>query len=97
MPAYLLANVDVSDPEAYKEYVERNTPLVQNHGGRFVVRGGRVEVLEGEWMTHRVVLIEFANGDAARAWYSSPEYQAIAPIRLRNTRSGLIAIIESAV
>jgi uncharacterized protein (DUF1330 family) len=96
MPAYLLANVDVSNAEGYKEYVERNTPLVQNHGGRFVVRGGHVEVLEGEWVTHRVVLIEFPNGDAARAWYNSPEYQAIAPIRQRNTRSGLLAIIESA-
>jgi uncharacterized protein (DUF1330 family) len=96
MSAYLLANVDVSDAEAYKVYVERNTPLVQNHGGRFVVRGGRVDVLEGEWATHRVVLIEFPSGDAARAWYNSPEYQAIAPIRQRSTRSGLLAIIESA-
>lgn len=96
MSAYLLANVDVSDPEAYKEYVERNTPLVQQHGGRFVVRGGRVEVLEGEWTTHRVVLIEFPSGAAAREWYNSPEYQAIQAIRQRNTRSGVLAILESA-
>jgi uncharacterized protein (DUF1330 family) len=96
MSAYVLANVDISDPEAYKEYVQRNTPLVAQHGGRFVVRGGKVEMLEGQWETHRVVLIEFPDGDAARAWYHSPEYQAILPIRHRNTRAGVLAIIESA-
>ncbi len=96
MPAYLLANVDVADPEAYKEYVARNTELVKKHGGHFVVRGGKVEVLEGEWDTHRVVLIEFPNGAAARAWYNDPEYRAIKSIRQRNCRSGVLAFIESA-
>jgi uncharacterized protein (DUF1330 family) len=96
MSAYLLANVDVSDPEAYKEYAELNTALVQKHGGRFVVRGGKVEVLEGDWTTHRVVLIEFPDGESARAWYNDPEYQAIKPIRRRNSRSGMLAFIESA-
>ncbi len=95
MSAYLLANVDVSDPEAYREYVQRNSAVVQQYGGRFVVRGGKVEVLEGEWTTHRVVLIEFPDGAALRAWYNSPEYQAIKPIRQRNTRSGMLAVIES--
>ncbi len=95
MPAYLLANVDVSDPEAYKEYVQRNTAVVQQYGGRFVVRGGQVEVLEGEWATHRVVLIEFPDGAAARSWYHDPEYQAIKTIRQRNCRSGMLAFIES--
>jgi uncharacterized protein (DUF1330 family) len=96
MSAYVLANVDVSEPEGYKEYVKHNTALVAQFGGHFAVRGGQVEVLEGEWDTHRVVLIEFPTGDAARAWYHSPEYQAIVPIRHQNTRSGVLAIIESA-
>ncbi len=96
MSAYLLANVDVSNPEAYREYVRQNTAIVQQYGGKFVVRGGKIEMLEGEWETHRVVLIEFPDGEALRAWYNSPEYQAIRPIRLENTRSGVLAILESA-
>ncbi len=96
MSAYLLANVDVSNPEAYQEYVRRNTAIVQQYGGRFVVRGAKVQMLEGEWETHRVVLMEFPDGDAARAWYNSPEYRAILPLRHENIRSGTLAILESA-
>lgn len=96
MAAYLLANVEVQNPEAYREYVTRNTPLVEQFGGRFVVRGGKAEVLEGDWETHRLVLIEFPDGEAVRAWYNSPEYQAIAPIRRENSVAHVLAIIEGA-
>jgi uncharacterized protein (DUF1330 family) len=93
--AYVLANMEVSNPEAYQEYLRHNTALVEKHGGRFLVRGGKVELLEGDWITHRVVLMEFPDGDAARAWYNSPEYQAIRAIRLANIRSGVLAILEN--
>ncbi len=96
MSAYLLANVDVSNPEAYQEYIRQNSAVVQQYGGKFVVRGAKVDVLEGEWEAHRVVLIEFPDGDAVRAWYNSPEYRAIRRIRQENTRSGMLAILESA-
>ncbi len=96
MAAYLIANVEVTNPEDYREYVTRNTAIVQRFGGRFVVRGGKAEVLEGEWTTYRVVVIEFPDGDTARAWYNSPEYQEAAQIRRKNARTHLLAIVESA-
>jgi uncharacterized protein (DUF1330 family) len=79
MSAYVIATVtDAWDQEALVEYRKGNTVAVENHGGRFVVRGGEVEVLEGETAPLRVIVIEFPDMDAARAWYTSDEY---APLR----------------
>ncbi len=96
MAAYLIANVELTNPEDYREYLVRNTDIVARFGGRFVVRGGKVEVLEGEWTTYRVVVIEFPDGNAAHAWYNSPEYQEAAEIRRKNARTHILAIVESA-
>ncbi len=96
MAAYVIANVEVTNPEDYREYLLRNTDLVNRFGGHFVVRGGKVEVLEGEWTTYRVVVIEFPDGAAARAWYNSPDYQEAAEIRRTNARTYTLAIVESA-
>ncbi len=96
MAAYLIANVEVTNPEDYREYLIRNTDLVTRFGGHFVVRGGKVDLLEGEWTTYRVVLIEFPDGGAARAWYNSRDYQEVAEIRRKNARTHLLAIVESA-
>ncbi len=96
MSAYLLANVEVENEEAYREYMRRNTEIVRQHGGKFVVRGGTVTMLEGTWTAYRVVLIEFPDGAALRAWYSSPEYQEIVRIRQANARTHVLAIIEGA-
>ncbi len=95
MAAYLIANVEVTNPEDYREYLTRNTDIVARFGGHFVVRGGKVEVLEGEWTTYRVVVIEFPDGETARAWYHSPEYQEAAEFRWKNALTHLLAIIES--
>ena len=82
MPAYVIADVrDAWDAEALDEYRRRNTDAVANHGGSFVVRGGEHEVLEGEWDTRRIVVIEFPDTAAARAWWESDEYEAIKPLR----------------
>jgi uncharacterized protein (DUF1330 family) len=96
MTAYVFADIEVHNPQEYQEYVQSNSPMVQQHGGRFVARGGSVTVLEGDWTTHRMVLIEFPSVEAARAWYDSPEYQAIAPVRRRHARTHLLAILEGA-
>lgn len=94
MTAYVLANVEAHNTEAYQEYVRRNTELVQQYGGRFIARGGAVEVLEGDWALKRLVVIEFPSVEAARTWYHSPEYQAIVPIRRGNAHTHLLAIVE---
>ncbi len=77
--AYLIANVDVHDPVQYEEYKKLSTLAMKAHGAEVCIRGGRVEVMEGNWAPSRVVMLKFPSMDAARAFYNSPEYtQAIA-------------------
>jgi uncharacterized protein (DUF1330 family) len=93
MPAYVIASVsEAHDDEALAEYRRRNTAAVEAHGGRFVVRGGAMEVLEGDWAPLRVVVMEFDDVDAAKRWYESDEYQAAIPIRQGASTTGLIVV-----
>jgi uncharacterized protein (DUF1330 family) len=93
MPAYVIADVSsATDQEKLQEYRRRNTPTVEAHGGRFIVRGGAIEVLEGDWETLRIVIMEFPDLDAARAWYRSPAYQEIAPLRQSASETRIIAV-----
>jgi uncharacterized protein (DUF1330 family) len=92
MPAYILVDVVVTDPERYAEY--RSTPsTAADYGGRFVVRGGASELLEqGDWVPSRVAVMEFPDAQAARAWYASQEYRQKARIRHEAARSTLLLI-----
>jgi uncharacterized protein (DUF1330 family) len=93
MPAYVIASVtEAHDAEALAEYRRRNTAAVEAHGGRFVVRGGPMEVLEGDWAPIRLVVMEFDDMDAARAWYASEEYQAAIPIRQGASTTGIVLV-----
>jgi uncharacterized protein (DUF1330 family) len=93
MPAYVIASVtEAHDDEALAEYRRHNTAAVEANGGRFVVRGGAMEVLEGDWSPLRVVIIEFDDVEAARAWYESEEYQRAIPIRQGASTTGLIVV-----
>ena len=87
MAAYLIANVDVKDPDAYQNYVAQTPGLVEKFGGKFIVRGGDFEMLEGQLPLARVVVLEFADMDAARKFYHSPEYQEVLKIRLAAAES----------
>jgi uncharacterized protein (DUF1330 family) len=89
---YVIAHITVRDPERYKEYVRLDTPVAERHGGRFIVRGGQSEVVEGEALARHVV-IEFPSYAAARTFYADPEYQAAAEIR-RATADSVIVIVE---
>jgi uncharacterized protein (DUF1330 family) len=93
MPAYVIANVTVKDPVRYEDYRRLVTPTVAKYGGRFIARGGKVEVLEGEWQPNRLVLLEFPSMDQARAWWSSPEYTEAKLIR-QATSEGTLLILE---
>ena len=73
--AYILANVDVTDPQQYEEYRKLSTLAMQAHGAEVCVRGGATEVLEGDWTPRRVVLLKFPSMEKARAFYDSPEYR----------------------
>jgi uncharacterized protein (DUF1330 family) len=72
----VLANVKVTDPQQYEEYRKLSTKAFQAHGVQPLVRGGAVEVLEGDWTPDRTVLMEFPSKEKALAWYHSAEYQA---------------------
>ena len=93
MSAYVIANVDVHDPQAYEAYRCRTRETIEAHGGRFIVRGGDIDVLEGEPNVRRLVVIEFPDKEAARRWYDSPEYQAILPLRT-STSDGALFIVD---
>ena len=82
MPAYVIAEVDVTDPVAYQKYTARTPDAIAAFGGRFLVRGGTVDSREGPPPAGRVVLIEFPDLATARRFYDSPEYQTILPLRL---------------
>ena len=74
--AYILANVDVTDPQQYEQYKKLSTAAMQAHGAEVCVRGGAVQVLEGDWTPGRMVLLKFPSVEKARAFYDSPEYAA---------------------
>lgn len=74
MTAYVLVDVDVTDAARYDEYRTLAAVSVEQYGGRYIVRGGASEVLEGDRVPRRLVVLEFPDADAARRWYQSPEY-----------------------
>lgn len=74
MTAYVLVDVEVTDAEQYDRYRMLAAPSVEQYGGRYIVRGGASEVLEGDRVPQRLVVLEFPDADAARRWYHSPEY-----------------------
>jgi uncharacterized protein (DUF1330 family) len=89
--AYVIVEIEVEDPDAYEEYRPLANASVVRHGGRFLVRGGKSEALEGAWLGKMVVLW-FKDLDAVDSWYHSEDYQACLPIRLRTTRSRMIVV-----
>jgi uncharacterized protein (DUF1330 family) len=93
MPAYAIAYTgEFTDEAALQEYRRRNTDVVAQFGGRFVVRGGAVDVLEGDWPWERAVVMEFPDAEAARAWYRSPEYEPLRELRQGASRTQLVVV-----
>ena len=90
MAAYILAEIEVTNPEGYKEYTAQVPATIARYGGRFLVRGGSIEILEGEWPQRRRVLIEFASMEQARRWWDSPEYEKPKALRRANSHGRLI-------
>ena len=93
MPAYVLANVTITEPVRYEEYRRLVTPTLAAYGGRFIVRGGNIDILEGAWRPGRLVIIEFPSAERARAWWNSPEYTEAKLIR-QATSEGTLLIVE---
>ncbi len=92
MAAYIIAEVEVADPETYATYRAQTPGVVERYGGRFIVRGGAASTLEGEGQPGRLVVIEFQDLAAARRFYNSPEYQAIVGIRHQAAASRVVLV-----
>jgi uncharacterized protein (DUF1330 family) len=93
MPAYVIADVrEARDQEALVEYRRGNTESVARHGGRFIVRGGASERLEGEWDSQRIVVIEFPDMAAARGWYDSEDYAPLKALRRSASDTNIILL-----
>jgi uncharacterized protein (DUF1330 family) len=92
MAAYLIAEVEITDPVAYEEYRRIVPATIAQYGGRYLVRGGAVETKEGGWMPSRMVVLEFPSMAQARKWYQSPEYAPALAIRSRAGKSKVILV-----
>ena len=92
MSAYVIGEVEITDPQSYQEYAKRVPETIAKHGGRYLARGGAVEIREGDWSPKRVVILEFPSMDQARKGYDSPDYGPVLAIRLKAARSKLIFV-----
>jgi uncharacterized protein (DUF1330 family) len=95
MAAYIVADLEITDPAEFERYRPLAAASIAQYGGRYAARGGAVEVLEEGPQPSRIVILEFADAAAARRWYNSPEYQAALKIRLASAR-GRVMLVEGA-
>lgn len=96
MPAYVIVDVTVNDPERYPEYSRQVPATLEPYGGRFIVRGGATETVEGTWAPGRLVVIEFPTMEKAKAWYDSPEYGPARSLRWQLADAHLLFVEGSA-
>ncbi len=93
MSAYLIAHIQINDAAGFDAYRNVMPGVIKKFGGRYLVRGGGVEVLEGDWVIPRLVVIAFDSHARAKAFYDSPEYQEILPLRLAAS-TGCVVIVD---
>lgn len=92
MAAYLIVQVNVNDPERYESYKKMVPPTLEPYGGRFLVRGGKVENLEGSWNPARLVVIEFDSVERAKAWWGSDEYAEAKALRQATADTEMVVV-----
>ena len=92
MPAYIIVDVKVTDPEVYQEYRQLVPASLEVYGGSFIVRGGAVENLEGDWSPERIVVLKFDSIERAKAWWSSEEYAPAKALRVASALTELIVV-----
>lgn len=92
MTAYVIVDIDVTDPVGYDEYKKLAPAAVAAFGGRYLARGGKVEVLEGSWTPKRLVILQFDRTDQARQWLISQEYSAAKRLRHKSARSNMVVV-----
>ena len=92
MAAYVFAQIEVTDAKLYEEYRKQVLPVVTQYGGRFIVRGGKVDSKEGGWKPERMIALEFPSMEQAQKWYHSPEYAPLITLREKASKGKLILV-----
>ena len=92
MVAFVIVDIEVHDPERYERYKELAPASIHAHGGRYVARGGKVDVLEGTWSPKRCVVLEFPTAEQARRWWDSPEYAEAKRLRQETATTKMIVV-----
>mgnify|MGYP000747691801 CR=1 FL=1 len=92
MPAYVINDMEITDPQRFEEYKRLSPPTVAAYGGRFLARGGEVTALEGGWQPRRLVMLEFPSVEQAQAWLNSPEYAPARRLRQLSANSRMVVI-----
>ena len=92
MSAYFIVHINVNNPNNYKEYISKVTPIVENFGGKYIVRGGKSTNVEGKWPYERTVVLKFPSYEMVEKWHNSDEYKPIKKIREDNAECNAIII-----
>jgi uncharacterized protein (DUF1330 family) len=92
MPAYVIVEIDIHDPAGYEEYKKLAGATVDTYGGKYIVRGGRTEVLEGDWKPKRIVVLQFESAARAKEWLNCKEYREPRKMRHRTAKTNMILV-----
>ena len=92
MAAYVIVQINVTNSENYKEYLKNVTSIVEKYGGKYIVRGGKKELMEGKWDYERTVVVEFPDFKSGLNWYNCDDYKPIKEIRKNNSEGNCIII-----
>ena len=92
MPAYIIVEIDIVDPVGYEEYKKLAKATVDKYGGKYIVRGGKTEVLEGDWKPNRIVVLEFESVQRAKEWLNCEEYREPRKMRHRTAKTNMILV-----
>ena len=92
MSAYVIVDINVTDPVGYEEYKKLAPPVVAAFGGKYLARGGKTETLEGDWSPKRLVILEFESAERAKEWLNSPEYHAPRQLRRQTTETNMVVV-----
>jgi uncharacterized protein (DUF1330 family) len=92
MSAYVIVEIEIVDPVGYEEYKKQAAASVLKHGGKYIVRGGKTEVLEGDWKPQRIVVLQFESMERAKEWLNCEEYREPRKMRHRTAKTNMILV-----
>lgn len=92
MPAYMILDIEVTDPIGFEQYKRVAPPALAVYGGRYLARGGRTDILEGKWVPSRLVILEFPDAARAKQWLESPEYREARDLRRQSATTNIVVI-----